>query len=347
MRVLTNFDLATVTTFHIPARASFYCDYDSVDTLRELLFTEPYASMRRLHIGGGSNLLFTETFDGLILHSAVKHIDIIDRQGSSAIVRASAGVVWDDFVKFCVDNSLYGAENLSYIPGEVGASAVQNVGAYGAEAKDIILKVRAIDTTTGRDAEFTADECRFGYRRSLFKQPEAASRYIITEIDFRLSLTPRFNLEYGPLATLKSLPGLSLSDVRDKVIEVRRSKLPEPSELGSAGSFFKNPVVDNADFNRLRGLFPDMPGYPLPCGSLTKLSAAWLIDRAGLKGVSVGGAMVYPLQPLVIVNTGSAKATDVTALRDLVIGSVNQKFGVTLTPEVIIIPPKPSTSTEK
>ena len=197
-----DFDLSQVTTFHIPATARLYAEYESIDELRELLFSPMYIEMEHLHIGGGSNLLFTSPFDGVVMHSAIKHIETVRTDGDNVYLKVSAGVCWDDFVKYCVDNYLYGAENLSYIPGEAGASAVQNVGAYGVEAKDIISEVHTIDSLTGKEKIFSREDCDYGYRHSIFKNPGFSGRYIITHVVYRLSTEKHFTLEYGPLKEL-------------------------------------------------------------------------------------------------------------------------------------------------
>lgn len=335
MRISHDFDLSRVTTFRIPATARIYAEYESIDELYLLLNAPEYAEMPRLHIGGGSNLLFTGRFDGLVMHSAIKEITVLEDDGRQVYLKVSAGVNWDDFVRYCVGHELYGAENLSYIPGEAGASAVQNVGAYGVEAKDIIDSVHTVDSSTGETRVFKAEECGYGYRNSIFKQAGYAGRYIVTDVVYRLSREKRFTLDYGPLKELVDESDLTLKTVRDRVIEIRRSKLPEPDELGSAGSFFKNPVVSAEKFERLKTDYPTIPSYPADGG--IKIPAAWLIENTGMKGQSAGGAQVYTKQCLVIVNTGEATAADVMSLYKEIKGKVAAKFGITLSPEVNII----------
>ncbi|WP_304476151.1 UDP-N-acetylmuramate dehydrogenase, partial [uncultured Muribaculum sp.] len=245
-------------------------------------------------------------------------------------------IVWDDFVQHCVDSNLYGAENLSYIPGEVGASAVQNIGAYGVEVKDLIVKVEALDTFTSGMVTFTADECRYGYRDSLFKRPDLAGRYIITAVHYRLWHTPRYTLDYGPLKELREVTYLTPATVRNRVIEIRRSKLPEPSELGSAGSFFKNPVIDKSMWRHIQSSYPEAPHYDVD-DNLVKVPAGWLIETSGLKGAVEGGAMVYQRQCLVIVNTGNATSDDVVKLYRRVQATVYNRFRIMLSPEVNVI----------
>lgn len=330
-----DFDLSQVTTFHIPATARLYAEYESIDELRELLFSPMYIEMEHLHIGGGSNLLFTSPFDGVVMHSAIKHIETVRTHGDNVYLKVSAGVYWDDFVKHCVDNDLYGAENLSYIPGEAGASAVQNVGAYGVEAKDIISEVHTIDSLTGKEKIFSREDCDYGYRHSIFKSPGFSGRYIITHVVYRLSTEKHFTLEYGPLKEFAAENDVNLRKVRERIIEIRRNKLPEPDELGSAGSFFKNPVITPEKFRQLKADYPELPSYPAPDG--VKIPAAWLIENTGMKGKSIGGAQVYTRQCLVIVNTGNATAADVVALYEEIKEKVAARFGITLSPEVNII----------
>lgn len=336
MLLIQDFDLSSATSFHLPARARWMAEYDSVDQLRSILANPQFATMKRLHIGAGSNLLFTKSFDGLVLHSAMKGMSTVADDGESMIIRAESGIVWDDFVQHCVDNNLYGAENLSYIPGEVGASAVQNIGAYGVEVKDLIVKVEALDTFTAGMVTFTADECKYGYRDSLFKRPDLTGRYIITAVHYRLWHTPRYSLDYGPLKELREVTDLTPAKVRNRVIEIRRSKLPEPSELGSAGSFFKNPVIDKSMWRHIQASYPEAPHYDVD-DNLVKVPAGWLIETSGLKGAVEGGAMVYPRQSLVIVNTGNATSDDVVRLYRRVQATVYDRFGIMLSPEVNVI----------
>jgi UDP-N-acetylmuramate dehydrogenase (EC 1.1.1.158) len=249
-------------------------------------------------------------------------------------VMVGAGVVWDHFVSETCRHGLWGAENLSLIPGEVGAAAVQNIGAYGVEVKDLISGVVCFDLQERKKVKFTRDECRYGYRDSLFKQPEAKGRYVVTSVLLRLSRKPAPRLDYKGLhEALEGREPLTPQAVRDAIIRIRRAKLPDPEELGSAGSFFKNPVVSREDFARIS---PDgsAPHYELPDGSV-KVPAAWLIDRCGFKGATEGGAAVYDKQPLVLVNaSGQASPQEVLSLEQRIINGVQERFGVTLHPEV-------------
>ena len=319
-------------TFGLEAVAATCIEYASVEELRHDL---PGAAGPYLHVGGGSNLLFaTPRFEGTVFHNVAKDICVIAEEDDALLVRAGGGVVWDDFVAWCVGHSLYGAENLSLIPGEVGAAAVQNIGAYGAEVKDIIERVEAYDVVDDVEVSLGREECRYGYRSSIFKSEEGR-RYFVLAVVFRLCKKRRFNLEYGALKDLDPAT-VTLAQVRDKVVAIRREKLPDPEEIGSAGSFFMNPVVPVAQYEALAAEYPDMPHYPAGEGSV-KLSAGWMIDRCGLKGYRRGNAGVYEKQALVLVNLGGATAEEILALADEVIKTVEGKFGVTLRPEAQII----------
>ena len=319
-------------TFGLEAVAALYIDYSSVDELRRDL---PMAVRPFLHVGGGSNLLFrSPRFEGTVFHNSNRSVEVIGQDGDYVLVRVGGGMVWDDFVSWSVSRGYYGAENLSLIPGEVGAAAVQNIGAYGSEAKDIIERVETFDIESGRERTFERDECRYGYRSSLFKSEEGR-RYFVMAVVFRLSLLRNLNLSYG---ALKEVDGGSatLADVRDAIVGIRRSKLPDPDEIGSAGSFFMNPVVPVSKYEALASEYPDIPHYPAGEGYV-KLSAGWMIDRCGLKGISRGRAGVYEKQALVLVNRGGATAQEVIALAEEVIDTVEKKFGVTLHPEAQMI----------
>lgn len=330
INIRENISLKPYHTFGMDVTTRYFAEYDSVEDLRSLLISPILKDNIYLQIGGGSNLLFTKDYPGIILHSRITKIDVTDSD-DSVILKVGAGVVWDDFVAYVVSNNWYGAENLSYIPGEIGASAVQNVGAYGVEAKDIIERVYAVDVETGAERIFTKEECQYGYRSSIFKT-QLKGQYIITYVEYKLSKAPLFKLEYGNLKTIDR-DGLTLQKVRDSIIEIRKQKLPEPKEIGSAGSFFINPVVDSSLFEKLRAKYPSIVSYPQSNGRV-KLSAAWLIDNAGWHGKRVGGAAVYPKQCLVLINENNAKPSDVIELASKIKNSVFEKYGVEITPEV-------------
>lgn len=295
----------------------------------------PQVRGERLFVmGGGSNLVFTADFDGTVIRSRISFIDTIARDDESITLRVGSGVNWDSFVRHCVEQGYYGIENMSYIPGDVGASAVQNIGSYGVEVKDVITKVNAIEIATGENRTFDNAECRYAYRDSIFKH-ELKGLYVVTSVEYRLALQPHFTLTYGPLKELDPA-NLTLADVRQRIIDIRKAKLPDPKHIGSAGGFFMNPIVDEAKFASLKASYPDIPSYPLPDGKV-KVPAGWLIEHAGLKGRRHGGAQVYEKQCLVLVNACNATGNDVLNLCREVIATVADKYGITLKPEANIL----------
>ena len=332
MRIQLTYDLTAPNTFRMKVSCACWVEYETLKELEGLNFDRLPKPL--LHIGEGSNLLFTRDFPGTVLHSNIEFIKYVDMGFDDVPVMVGAGVVWDHFVAETCRHGLWGAENLSLIPGEVGAAAVQNIGAYGVEVKDILSGVVAFDLQERKKVKFTRDECRYGYRDSLFKQPEAKGRYVITSVLFRLSRKHSPRLEYkGVREALAGRDPQTPQEVRDAIIRIRRQKLPDPEELCSAGSFFKNPVVSREEFGRIS---PDgsAPHYDLPDGTV-KVPAAWLIDRCGFKGATEGGAAVYDKQPLVLVNaSGQATPQEVLALEQRIINGVRERFGVTLHPEV-------------
>lgn len=325
-------------TFAIAATCNELLEYDNVELLRKILM-----DVRRkkwLHIGGGSNLLFlNEHYDGTILHSRIKGIEIAATYPDSVVLRVGAGEDWDHFVGYCVEHGFYGLENLSCIPGEVGASAIQNVGAYGVEAGDLIERVETIEVESGEARVFTKAECEYGYRSSVFKH-KLRNRYIVTHVVYRLSLHFLPVLSHVAVIVLLKEKGLSAvtataADIRRVVTEVRRSKLPDPKEIGSAGSFFMNPVVSGQQAQRLLQQFPDMPHYPAPNG--VKIPAAWLIEKCGWKGRQMGEAGVHPRQALVLVNLGKASGRDIALLAERIQADVYDTFGIRIMPEVLYV----------
>ena len=339
VEIKENIELAGMTTFGIPAKARYFAEYSSVKELQEILRTPQYQQNEMLHIGGGSNLLFIRDFAGIILKSAIKGIQVYKKNDDTVYLIAGAGEEWDDVVNCAIENNLSGIENLAGIPGQAGASAIQNIGAYGVEAKDVIFKVECYDRLSHTVRTFSNEECRYGYRDSIFKH-ELKGRYIVLRVCYRL--TPGSlaqHLEYGPLKQLADTLGHqpTIAEVRDEVIRVRNSKLPNPKELGSAGSFFKNPVILRKYYeDYILPTAPDVPHYDVD-EQYVKIPAGWLIEHAGLKGVHIGGAKVYDKQCLVIVNTGNATGRSVKALANHIIHTVKEKYGVMLYPEVNFI----------
>lgn len=332
-----NHSLLPYHTFGMDVKTSVFIEYTSVDELKQILQQENLSEKKWLHIGGGSNLLFTGDYEGVILHSAIKGTEIVYEDDESVHVRVGAGEVWDDFVAYTVNQDWYGAENLSLIPGEVGASAVQNIGAYGMEAKDLIVKVEALDVTTGNDSVFTNTECRYAYRESIFKK-EWKGRYIITYVTYRLSKSPQFHLEYGNVKGELEKQGceLTLKNVRDVIIRIREAKLPDPKVQGNAGSFFMNPVIPRMQYESLLAKYPEMPHYKVD-EEWVKVPAAWMIDRCGWKGKRMGNAGVHDKQALVLVNCGGATGQEIITLSQHIQQSVYESFGIAIVPEVNFI----------
>ena len=330
MTIRENCSLKDHNTFGMDVKADRLVDWSTPDELKGIL-----ADLERpvLMIGGGSNLLFMSDFKGTVLHSSVTTIDILGITNDHVHIRVGSGVVWDDFVAWCAVNGYWGVENLSAIPGEVGASAVQNIGAYGVEAKDVIDTVQTICLTDGSERDFSNAECRYGYRQSILKN-ELKGQYAVAYVIFTLSRKPQPRLGYGALEQeVERLGGPSLENIRQAVISIRGSKLPDPNVLGNAGSFFMNPVITEQEFNIIRSNYPDVPSYPAADGMI-KVPAGWLIEKTGWKGRSLGPAAVYEKQALVLVNKGGATGTDIKHLADTIIEDVRQKFGITLSTEV-------------
>ena len=328
------YSLLPYNTFGIDVSASRFLEYASVAELKEYIaqgaVTTPF-----LHIGGGSNLLFTKDYDGLILHSRIGGIEVTAEDSQTVSLRVGAGVVWDEFVACCVEHGGYGAENLSLIPGEVGASAVQNIGAYGVEVKDLITAVETVNVQ-GYGRVYSVEECEYAYRSSIFKRPENKSVFV-TYVRFRLSKEERYTLDYGTIRQeLARYPAPTLPIVRKVIIEIRESKLPDPKVMGNAGSFFMNPIVAKEKLEALQRDYPRIPYYELPDGRV-KIPAGWMIDQCGWKGKSLGPAAVHDKQALVLVNRGGAKGSDIVALSDAVRASVRDKFGIDIHPEVNVI----------
>ena len=335
-------DLSKLNTFGMKVKARCFVEYDSVADLVDIEFEELARPV--LHIGGGSNLLFTDDFKGTVLHSKIDFIEIIsDESQEPVLVSVGAGVVFDDFCAWAAKEGLWGVENLSYIPGEVGASAVQNIGAYGVEVKDVIKTVYCYDTVDEEFVNFDVEDLGYGYRDSAFKDPEIKGRYVVTHVVFALSRTPQPKLDYGHLkdAVLSASACITPALIRKVIIKIRKEKLPETSVMGSAGSFFKNPVISAEHFARIeaaakaeKGSEYNVPHYDLPDG-MVKVPAAWMIEQCGWKGRRSGGAAVWEKQPLVIVNyTGEAFPEEIIGLERRIIASVKDKFGVELHPEV-------------
>ena len=322
-------------SFHVEEQAERLIEFDREEDL-DLIFGKGRPE-RWYVLGGGNNILFTRRFEGTLIKPAATGITVIGEDADTVTLRAEAATDWDRMVAWCVERGLWGAENLSLIPGTVGASPVQNIGAYGAEAAGIIYRVHLYDTLRREHVTLEKADCRFAYRDSIFKH-EMRGRTVITAVELRLGKHPSPNLAYGDLkAQVEARGGASIANIRDAVCAIRRSKLPDPDTLGNAGSFFKNPVVDNATAERLREEDPACPVYPVSAHGMCKLAAGWLIDRAGLKGFRMGRVGVHERQALVLVNFGGATGNEVIALARYVQDRVFDRFGVRIEPEVNIL----------
>jgi UDP-N-acetylmuramate dehydrogenase len=342
MQDRTNISLKPLNTFQVEARAARYVRFDTEAEIFDFTKRGELRGRQHLILGAGSNLLFVGDFAGVVLHPLLRGIEVAGENGDHVRLRAMAGENWDDFVAATVASGWGGLENLSWIPGSVGASAVQNIGAYGVEVRDFIDSVEAISLGDRKRVAFAAADCGFGYRHSRFKGPRSG-RYLITAVVFRLMRRPRFVLDYpGVRAAAERLGPLSLETLRRAVIAIRKQKLPDPAETGNAGSFFKNPVIEEARLKRLLSRFPDMPSYPQGWGQF-KIPAAWMIERCGWKGRAVGRAAVHEMHALVLVNRGGAAGREILDLSERVRRSVLQTFGVNLTREVAVVGlPEPS-----
>jgi UDP-N-acetylmuramate dehydrogenase len=333
MKKADNYSLLAHNTFGIKAQARHFWEFSTVQELQETLASQPIATAKHLVIGQGSNLLFLNDYEGIVLHSAIKGIEVEHEDAKQISLRVGSGETWDDLVACCARNGWSGIENLSGIPGEVGAAAVQNIGAYGVEACDCIEKVEALSLADGTLHVFPTEACGYSYRNSIFKQAEKG-RYFITHVYFLLEKGGQPRLSYQGLSEL--LPkgtASSLQEVREAVLTLRTRKLPDPAEWGNAGSFFMNPVVPDAQYEALKQQYPSIPSYKAGEG-MTKIPAAWLIEQCGWKGRALGKAAVWERQPLVLINRGGATADEITRLAQQIVADVQTKFGITLHPEV-------------
>ena len=331
-----NKDLKTLNTFGLPCHAVSFFQFSTEEELTTFIKSGEVSKQRVLVVGGGSNILFSDDFDGLVIHPVSSGIRVEHITNEHVIANVSAGVIWDDFVLWAVGQGLGGIENLSFIPGLTGAAPVQNIGAYGSEVKETLLGVRCVMLSDGKVTELTASECKSGYRDSIFKN-ELKGKSVVTGVRFRLSRHPVPNLTYSEVANeCEILGGTSIDFVRGAIINLRKRKLPDPAETGNAGSFFKNPVVSPSLFSDLMQEYPDIPGYHLSDGTV-KIAAGWLIDQCGWKGKRVGDAGVHPRQALVLVNYGNARGNDIIELAERIKASVSTRFAVDLVPEVEII----------
>jgi UDP-N-acetylmuramate dehydrogenase len=338
MKDIKNYSLLGHNTFGIEATCSRFLEYATAEEAREVAAIVREEQKPYLIIGGGSNLLLTADYEGTVVHAAVKGMEPTEQADGTVLLRCGAGEVWDDVVAYCVEQGWHGAENLSIIPGEVGASAVQNIGAYGAEVKDLIAKVEAVEIASGKTVSFSNDDCEYGYRQSRFKH-EWKDRYLITQVTYRLSHTFTPRLDYGNIRAELERKGIAqptAQQLRQAIIDIRNAKLPDPKVEGNAGSFFMNPVVGREKYEQLAAEYPGMPHYTIDAEH-EKIPAGWMIDRCGWKGRSLGRAGVHDKQALVLVNRGAATGNEIVRLMQAIQQDVKEKFGIDIHPEVNVI----------
>lgn len=331
-------NLQQFNTMNLSATAAGFIAITSSLQLQQLLQHPEVQQGRLLILGGGSNVLFADDFDGLVLHMEIKGKEVVKETEREVWLSVGSGENWHQTVRYCVQKGWGGVENLSLIPGTVGAAPIQNIGAYGVELKDVFVSLKAVHRKTGEQRNFTWEECHFGYRESIFKN-NLKDKYVITEVTLCLSKQPILKTTYGAIQSLIEQRGLqepSIKDISDIVIEIRSKKLPDPDILGNTGSFFKNPIVNKKTFKRLQEHYPGVPGYSVGEEEI-KVPAGWLIEQAGWKGKTMGQAGTYEKQALVIVNRGGATGKEILKLADTIKQSVHRKFGIRLTPEVNII----------
>ena len=337
MEIVKDYDLSELNTFGIKARTDFFVEIKNELDFKELLKRPEYQTNKKLFLGGGSNVLFTKDFDGIVILNKLKGIEILEENSKNVLVKAQSGEKWHDLVLFAVEHDYWGIENLSLVPGTVGASPVQNIGAYGVELKDSIESVEFFDLENGEKKILSCAECKFDYRYSIFKN-ELKGKVFITAAIFKLSKVPNLNITYKVLKeylTTNNIQVQKVKDVSDAVIAIRESKLPSPKILGNAGSFFKNVYVSKEDLEGIKEKYPDISFFEE--AGVIKIPAGWLIEKCGWKGKRLGRVGVHDKQALVLVNFGGATGGEVKDLADQIIDSVFVKFGLKLTPEVNLI----------
>ncbi|MBP6386498.1 MAG: UDP-N-acetylmuramate dehydrogenase [Pseudarcicella sp.] len=338
MQIQKNFSLTQLNTFGIEAFAKFYIEINQLDDLKNTLKSYPFGSIEYLILGGGSNILLCDNFDGLVLKNNLKGIEITKEEDDFVYLKVGAGENWHEFVLYCIKNNYAGVENLSLIPGTVGAAPMQNIGAYGVEIKDVFHELEGFHLKKQETDIFQLKDCDFGYRESVFKN-KFKGQYFITAVTFKLSKTPNFKISYGDIQkTLEAnqVKDLTIKAVSDAVISIRQSKLPDPQKIGNAGSFFKNPEISVDNYNTLKDKFTQMPSY-IVNENTVKVPAGWLIEQAGWKGYREGNIGVHEKQALVLVNYGKGNGNDLALLSEKIKASVMEKFGIQLSTEVNFI----------
>lgn len=337
-KIKENISLKPYNTFGLEASARYFIEVSDLEELKEVLKDPFLENKRKLFLGGGSNILLLNDFDGVVIKISFKGKEIIKDTEDYAVVKAGAGEIWHEFVLYCIDQNLSGIENMSLIPGTVGAAPMQNIGAYGAEVKDTFVELEALNLETLQVESFDASRCAFGYRESFFKH-EGKGKYVILNVSFRLSKNPEINVSYGAIQQTLAEMGIenpTIKDVSEAVIHIRKSKLPDPAEIGNSGSFFKNPEIPKVQYLQLKEDFPAIPGYVVS-EEVIKVPAGWLIEQAGWKGKRFGDVGVHDKQALVLVNFGKGKGQQIADLAKEIQESVKQKYGIVISPEVNFI----------
>ena len=331
-----NISLSTYNTFGFDVKARFFERITSIDDLWSVL--KKYGDKPKLILGGGSNVLFINDFDGVVLYNDMQGKEIVSETDNTIRIKVMGGENWHDLVMWAVENNYGGIENLALIPGKAGTAPMQNIGAYGVEVKDVIEQVNFIDMQTGKSYAYDNKDCDFGYRHSVFKQPENKGKFYITSVVLQLTKNQhRLRTQYGAIQQVlaqKHIVHPNIKDIAEAVIEIRRSKLPDPKQIGNAGSFFKNPFIEKTTAKQLKGKYPDMPVYQTDIDDVVKIPAGWLIDRAGWKGKRFGQVGVHDKQALVLVNYGGGTGLEIKKLAENIILDVKNKYGIALTPEV-------------
>lgn len=337
IQIKQNISLKSYNTFGIDVKAKHFVSVNSITELQEVLKLKAYPN--KFFLGGGSNMLLTKDLDALVIHIAIKGIEIVSENSQSVMVKVNAGENWHEFVLWCLDRDFGGIENLSLIPGNVGSAPIQNIGAYGVELKDVFLSCEAMNVENLSLKTFTKEECQFGYRESIFKR-QAKGQYIITGITLHLSKNDHIlHTDYGTIASQLQVMGVAnptIQDISNAVIAIRQSKLPDPNEIGNSGSFFKNPIISAQHFNDLKTIFPDIPSYKVSDEEV-KVPAGWLIEKAGFKGKTFGNYGVHKKQALVLVNYGGAKGSDLLKLAELIRKTIKRVFNIEIETEVNVV----------
>lgn len=338
MLIHTDYPLKSCNTFHLDVKAKYLAEINCDEDLRLLYSRDEFLDNKRLFLGEGSNILFTHDFDGLIMKNNIKGIEVVEETEDSVIVEAGGGELWDELVNFCVEKNYYGAENLSGIPGTVGAAPIQNIGAYGVELKDVFYSLEGYFLDGMKKGFFELNDCDFSYRHSVFKD-RFRHNFFVTKVKVKLSKVHSLKLNYRDLKEYfhdKKLIEITLQDVRKAIKEIRQSKLPDPVEFGNAGSFFKNPEITNKASKELKAKFPDLVYFKVD-EKKVKIPAAWLIEKCGLKGYRLGDVATYSKQPLVIINMGNATGAEIISFAEHIQNKVKKKFQIDLIPEVNIL----------